>query len=150
MIQSTQSLGTPITPVGDSVPVDARPDFSLNGDLPRHGWYRFKEGFSAGLVSAFARDYLPPVAGRLLDPFVGSGTTAVEGARLGHFVDGIETSPFMAFMARVKTRDYSRTNGIEVAALECLRQRQMAEAFILPRDSTLVERKGLGLSLIHI
>src|SRR4051812_9260993 len=88
--------------------VEARPDFAPNGDLPRHRWYRFKEGFSAGLVNSFASEYLPARHGRLLDPFLGSGTTAVEGARLGHAVDGIETNPFMAFMATVKTRDYTR------------------------------------------
>jgi DNA modification methylase len=139
-----------MTPHSDVlVRAESRPDFASNGDLPRHRWYRFKEGFSAGLVSTFIREYLPDVGGRLLDPFMGSGTTAVEGARLGHDVDGIETNPFMAFMAKVKTRDYSRANGIEIAALECLRQRKIADAFILPRDSTLVERKGLDKWLLN-
>jgi DNA modification methylase len=128
---------------------EARPDFAPNCDLPRHRWYRFKEGFSAGLVSAFAQHYLPKEGGWLLDPFLGSGTTAVEGAKLGHFVDGIETNPFMAFMAKVKAGDYSQTIKIEETALECLRQRRSAEAFILPRDSTLVERKGLDKWLFN-
>jgi hypothetical protein len=129
--------------------LEARPNFALNGDLPRHRWYRFKEGFSAGLVSAFASEYLPTKNGRLLDPFLGSGTTAVEGARLGHVVDGIETNPFMAFMARVKTRDYTRATALESAALQCLRRRRRDNQFTLPRDSTLVERKGLNKWLLN-
>jgi DNA modification methylase len=149
MIQSTESLATPVPPPSDFAPADARPDFAPNSELPRHRWYRFKEGFSAGLVSTFAREYLPEEGGRLLDPFLGSGTTAVEGARLGHYVDGIETNPFIAFMAKVKTRDYSRAAAIEGTALECLRQRYRTDAFVLPRDSTLVERKGLDKWLLN-
>lgn len=149
MIQPTETFGTTVPPVGALARSDSRPDFGSNGDLPRHRWYRFKEGFSAGLVSTFAGEYLPKMGGRLLDPFLGSGTTAVEGARLGHHVDGIETNPFMAFMAKVKTRDYSRANGVEMAALKCLQQRERADAFILPRDSTLVERKGLEKWLLN-
>lgn len=148
MIELTEGLFAPIRAEGCGT-AEARPDFAPNSDLPRHRWYRFKEGFSAGLVAAFAQDYLPREGGCLLDPFLGSGTTAVEGAKLGHFVDGIETNPFMAFMAKVKSRDYSRTTRIEETALDCLRQRLRAEAFLLPRDSTLVERKGLNKWLLN-
>ena len=135
--------------VNDSTSVEARPDFGPNGTLPRHRWYRFKEGFSAGLVSTFTDEHLPDNGGRLLDPFLGSGTTAVEGARLGHFVDGIETNPIMAFLAKVKTRDYSTVTEIEATALQCLEHRQRDKAFLLPRDSTLVERKGLKKWLLN-
>jgi len=149
MIKTTEKQGAMNQSGAIQTRVPSRPDFAPNGDLPRHRWYRFKEGFSAGLVSAFADEYLPKVGGRLLDPFLGSGTTAVEGARLGHHVDGIETNPFMSFMAKVKSRDYFRIDGIERAALECLDQRFRAGAFILPRDSTLVERKGLEKWLLN-
>lgn len=144
-----ETIGVSIASSNALTSSESSPNCGVNDELPRHRWYRFKEGFSAGLVSAFVREYLPKPAGRLLDPFLGSGTTAVEGASLGHYVGGIETNPFMAFMARVKTRDYSRANGIDTAALDCLRQRQRAEAFILPRDSTLVERKGLDKWLLN-
>jgi len=149
MIRPTESSSSPKAPTSDFATAGARPDFAPNYDLPRHRWYRFKEGFSAGLVSAFVAEYLPSRNGRLLDPFLGSGTTAVEGARLGHSVVGIETNPFMAFMANVKTRDYTRADSLEHAALQCLRQRSRSAAFILPRDSTLVERKGLEKWLLN-
>jgi len=125
-------------------PVAARPDFAPNVDLPRHRWYRFKEGFSAGLVRSFIDDYMPADRrGRLLDPFLGSGTTAVEGARLGHNVHGIETNPFMAFLAKVKTRNYADVSNLEAIALKCLKNQDRAAVFALPNDTTLVERPGL-------
>lgn len=139
----------PMALAREFAPKGSRPDFAPNCDLPRHRWYRFKEGFSAGLVSHFVAEYLPSRNGRLLDPFLGSGTTAVEGARLGHFVDGIEANPFMAFMGKVKTGDYTRAGSLERAALECLRHRSRSAAFLLPRDSTLVERKGLDKWLLN-
>lgn len=64
-------------------------------------------------------------------------------------MDGIEVNPFMAFMAKVKARDYSRVSGIEEVAMECLQQRRRGEQFILPRNSTLVERRGLDKWLLN-
>jgi hypothetical protein len=148
MIQLDQTIA-PSPPSADFAAAEARPDFAPNTTLPRHRWYRFKEGFSAGLVANFTEEFLPQTGGRLLDPFLGSGTTAVEGARLGHAVDGIETNPFMAFMAKVKTRDYTRAKDVEGAALNCLRQKNTADKFALPKDSTLVERKGLNKWLLN-
>lgn len=150
MIQLLNSqFSTPSTATKKIVHSEARPDFAPNSELPRHRWYRFKEGFSADLVETFVSDYMPTRDGRLLDPFLGSGTTALEGARLGHVVDGIETNPFMAFMATVKTRDYSQVTGLEAAALKCLQQTRRADTFNIPRDSTLVERKGLKKWLLN-
>src|SRR6266699_2939939 len=134
----------------DPAPNDARPDFAPNAGLPRHRWYRFKEGFSAGLVQSFVDDYMPANShSRLLDPFLGSGTTAVEGARLGHDVHGIETNPFMAFLAKVKTRDYTQVKNLEAIALQCLKNRGREKAFELPDDTTLVERPGLTKWLLN-
>ncbi len=84
-----------------------------------------------------------------MDPFVGSGTTALEGAKLGHHVDGIEINPFVAFLAKVKTRNYSRAKNIEAVALQCLKNYQRNIAFELPDDTTLVERKGLTKWLLN-
>lgn len=136
--------------LNDFASATARPDFAPNSNLPRHRWYRFKEGFSAGLVQSFVNEYMPADGcGRLLDPFLGSGTTALEGARLGHRVDGIETNPFVAFLAKVKTRDYSRARNIEAIALQCLKNRQRDKALALPNDTTLVERTGLKKWLLN-
>jgi hypothetical protein len=71
--------------------------FAANRDLPRHRWYEFKEGFSEALVTS-AIETLPlhRRAPRLLDPFVGSGTTLVTAGKLirrqwDHPRDGWET-----------------------------------------------------------
>lgn len=128
-----------------------KPNFSSNAGLPRHGWYRFKEGFSASLVEAYVEKYLPPGGGgRLLDPFVGSGTTAVEGARLGHDVQGFEVNPFMAFLAKAKTRNYSRVKDLEAAAVSCLEATSRDPEFFIPDDTTLVERRGLKKWLLNV
>lgn len=148
MIQLGQTIPSS-SQLADFAVAEARPDFTPNANLPRHRWYRFKEGFSARLVANFAEEFLPKTGGRLLDPFLGSGTTAVEGARLGHAVDGVEANPFMVFMAKVKTRDYTRAKDVEGAALNCLRQKKRSDEFALPKDSTLVERKGLNKWLLN-
>lgn len=143
-LQPTEAAGSGFTPVA------ARPDYAPNVDLPRHRWYRFKEAFSAGLVQSFINDYMPADrCGQLLDPFLGSGTTAVEGARLGHDVHGIETNPFMAFLAKVKTRNYADVRNLEAIALQCLKNRDRAAAFTLPNYTTLVERPGLVKWLLN-
>lgn len=150
MTRTINELSPDTETANDFAPVSSRPDSAPNAELPRHRWYRFKEGFSAGLVENFVREYLPDNrSGRLLDPFLGSGTTAVEGARLGHIIDGIETNPFMAFMAEVKTRDYSRAGDIEGAALRCLQLRARSSTFKIPDDTTLVERKGLDKWILN-
>lgn len=126
------------------------PNFYPNLSLPRHRWYRFKEGFSAGLVRAFVNDYLDNRKHlNLLDPFLGSGTTAVEGARLGLNVQGIETNPFMAFLSRVKTADYRGNLNLEALAVICLKNRVRDKAFELPRYTTLVQRRGLNKWLLN-
>jgi len=148
MIQLDQSV-TSQNLITDFASAEARPDFAPNATLPRHRWYRFKEGFSAGLVANFAEEFLPKVGGRLLDPFLGSGTTAVEGARLGHRVVGVETNPFMAFLGRVKTGNYAGLRDIEGVAMQCLANRRIEPNFRLPDDTTLVERRGLDKWLIN-
>ena len=77
--------------------------FAENLSLPRHRWYDFKEGFS----ERFVRQALDQVASRrrrvrVLDPFVGSGTTMVTAGRAGAAATGIELNPFLAFAASAK------------------------------------------------
>ncbi|MBX3738187.1 MAG: hypothetical protein KF715_15945 [Candidatus Didemnitutus sp.] len=148
MIQLDQTIAAP-SPAADFAAAEARPDFAPNTALPRHRWYRFKEGFSAGLVASFTEEFLPKAGGRLLDPFLGSGTTAVEGARLGHCVVGVETNPFMAFLGRVKSGNYAGLRDIESVAMRCLANRRIAPAFRLPDDTTLIERRGLDKWLLN-
>jgi len=79
-------------------------NFVLNKDLPRHRWFQFKEGFSAELIRIAIED-AQAKRPRLLDPFLGSGTTVVEAARAGCSATGIEVNPFLFDVARAKSHE---------------------------------------------
>lgn len=79
-------------------------NFEENLNQPRHCWYPFKEGFSNQLVAEAVRR---SAIGRkqpllVVDPFGGSGTTALTSALLGHDSISIEVNPFCSFTTRVK------------------------------------------------
>ena len=72
------------------------------GLLPRHRWYFFKEAFSPEVVRhAITSTGCGPGA-LIVDPFSGSGTTALEAVSNGFFARGSEVNPFLAFVARTK------------------------------------------------
>src|SRR5262249_2469753 len=70
--------------------------------LPRHRWYVIKEGFAASLVETAVRETGCQEVDRILDPFCGSGTVPVTGARQNHPVVGVEVNPFLSFVSRTK------------------------------------------------
>jgi hypothetical protein len=75
--------------------------------LPRHRWYFVKEAFSPKLVEqAIATDGVRP-GETLLDPFSGSGTTALSGAMCGLRVIGFEVNPFLGFLSKAKLQKAS-------------------------------------------
>lgn len=66
--------------------------FQANKTRPVYRWYRYKEGFSAGLVEyLFAKFGI--ASGKILDPFAGSGTALFVASDLGIAADGIELLP---------------------------------------------------------
>lgn len=80
-----------------------------NEHAPVHRWFRFKEGFSAGLLNRVLESEAGESRGvvRLLDPFCGVGTALVSAqqlrkAKLRVEAIGIERNPFIAFVARTK------------------------------------------------
>ncbi len=103
---------TQVTLTGNKITTDGTSSstFIDNMSLPIHRWYRYSAGFSAEWVREEIRR-----AGneniRLLDPFVGSGTTAIAGEQEGIISYGIESHPFVFRIARAKTFwrvDYNR------------------------------------------
>jgi hypothetical protein len=66
-----------------------------------HGLHEYKGKFNPQLARALV-NIADPTATSLLDPFCGSGTTLVEGLRLGMKVAGIDRSPLAAWISRVK------------------------------------------------
>ncbi len=66
--------------------------FQANKVRPVYRWYKYKEAFSASLVEyLFSRYGL--TAGRILDPFAGSGTALFAASAMGLNADGIELLP---------------------------------------------------------
>jgi SAM-dependent methyltransferase len=87
--------------------------FAPNRSKPVHGWFRFKEGFSADLMSVLELNERHPSEQTVfIDPFAGCGTTLL-AADLEHGWRctriGFEINPFLAFVTRTKLawRSYS-------------------------------------------
>lgn len=66
--------------------------FQANKTRPVYRWYKFKEAFSASLVEHLFHKY-GITAGRILDPFAGSGTALFAASAMGISAEGIELLP---------------------------------------------------------
>ncbi len=71
----------------------------------RHGWLRLTPAYSVKVVEEILSNY--EADGRVLDPFCGSGTTALCAARLGLPSATTDINPFLIWLAGVKTRGYT-------------------------------------------
>ncbi len=87
---------------GSVVPIGANGlgVFGANRSRPFHRWYPFVEGYSAELVERALAEPAPD--GLVLDPFGGSGTTALAAALLGRDSIFAEVNPYLAWVADVK------------------------------------------------
>ena len=74
--------------------------FADNRSRPFHRWYPFVEGYSAELVERALSEQ--QADGTVLDPFGGSGTTALAAAMLGRDSVFAEVNPYLAWIADVK------------------------------------------------
>src|SRR5438552_14739033 len=76
-------------------------NFLNNMRLPVHRWFRYSAGFSAEWVKWLVAER-DGSALRVLDPFVGSGTTCLACDEMGVESYGIEAHPFVHRVARAK------------------------------------------------
>lgn len=76
--------------------------FAKNLSLPIHRWFRYSAGFSANWVKELIQ--IEKVKGRqkIIDPFVGLGTTLLAAESCNIEAIGIEAHPFVARIARTK------------------------------------------------
>lgn len=81
--------------------------FVPNKHLPVYNWFYFKEGFSRDFVMLVADWFGIKPREWVLDPFCGCGTTMLSCKELGVNSFGIDISPLLIFVSRVKTRDYN-------------------------------------------
>ena len=97
------------------LPFDSKLEYSClvvpapNDSRPVHGWFRFKEGFSADLLDTVITDLWSHRRKHfsLLDPFCGVGTSLLASQELrakGYQVSaiGIERNPFLHFVTETK------------------------------------------------
>lgn len=73
-----------------------------NLSLPGLDWYLMPEAYSAPLVEEAIREYGLRPGDTVLDPFSGTGTTALTAAWHGMNGLGIEANPFLAWAGRTK------------------------------------------------
>lgn len=71
----------------------------------RHGWLRLTPAYSVRVVE----EIISQTTGRrrVLDPFCGTGTTALSAAYHGHDAATTEINPFLVWLANAKTDHYS-------------------------------------------
>lgn len=82
-------------------------NFSKNKDIPYHGWFKYREGFSHTLVKELLKRSGIGKDEYVLDPFCGSGTTVVEAVLNGYSGIGIDINPMSVFISEVKCRSYT-------------------------------------------
>src|SRR3989441_1127951 len=76
-------------------------NFLDNMRLPVHRWFRYSAGFSAEWVKWLLAERDGSEL-RVLDPFVGSGTTCLACDEMGVLSFGIEANPFVHLVSQAK------------------------------------------------
>lgn len=104
-----------------------------NSKATRHGWLRLTPAYSVKLVESLLQD-VGARNGTVLDPFCGTGTTALACAERGIPCDTTDINPFLVWFARAKTRPYSEADlaqferGAEDIARSLSSRRRIAES----------------------
>ena len=103
MLQKTIiKQGAPIVPILKKK--DLSSTFNHNLSLPVHRWFKFSAGYSAKWCGELIRKEKMNGRTKVLDPFLGSGTTLIESEFAGVDGIGIEAHPFIARIARAKQK----------------------------------------------
>jgi len=92
-------------------PVSRLDHLTFKGNLreSRYGWLRLTPAYSVHAVSALLEENWRPGTA-VLDPFCGTGTTALVCAERGIECDTTDINPFLLWLATAKTRSYSRAS----------------------------------------
>jgi hypothetical protein len=81
--------------------------FRANLKDARYGWLRLTPAYGVHLVGRLLDAHVRAGA-RVLDPFCGTGTTALMCAERGIACDTTDINPFLVWLARAKTRRYAK------------------------------------------
>ena len=80
--------------------------YQLSKNDSMHRWLKYKEGFSAELVHILLRDFKLKEGDVVLDPFMGSGTTALVSCMLGFNSCGYDILPMSKVSIQAKSAVY--------------------------------------------
>ncbi|WP_338834105.1 hypothetical protein [Bradyrhizobium septentrionale] len=98
---------------------------------PIQRWFQYREGYTLELCNRIFRSDESLV----VDPFCGFGSTLVAARRRGFASVGIDANPLAAFVAKVKTRNYTRRTlddiEVQIGALARIRSGVRAEVPLL-------------------
>ena len=97
-------------------PVRQRADLTHkhNRNSGRHGWLRLTPAYSVKLVASVLRHYDTPI--RAVDPFSGTGTTALAAAEQGHSAIGTDINPFLVWLGNAKLGQYGDSDIAQASA----------------------------------
>ena len=87
---------------------------------PLHDWYPYLEGYSPEFVQNIIRQYAPDAA-RILDPFCGSGTTALVAASMARVGLFSEVNPVCRFVIETKAEALKLTGNDRDVVIDVLR-----------------------------
>lgn len=85
--------------------------FKANQSLGRHNWLRLTPAYSRHLVDQLVRALGP--CDHVLDPFCGTGTTALTCAEHGIRADTVDINPFLVWLANAKFTTYTKEERAE-------------------------------------
>ena len=71
-------------------------------NVPRHNWFKIKEGYSSELVKTFIDSVGVNKKEYVFDPFSGSGTTVLTSNLENINSVGFEVNPFLHFVSKAK------------------------------------------------
>ncbi len=115
--------------------------FTANAVYPVHRWYRFKEGYSRDLVHLLLGS-VGRHAKACLDPFGGSGTTALACQEVGLKCHSFEVNPFLHSVAQSKLETSYTVNEFEkaVSQIKVNLDRHGTDEYEIPIMSTITKR----------
>lgn len=95
----------------------SRPDLTFRGNsgVARHGWLRLTPAYGVRVVNDELARY--PDAEVVLDPFSGTGTTALCAETAGRRAHLVDLNPFLIWLATTKTRHYADADAFAAIAL---------------------------------
>src|SRR5574337_577791 len=74
---------------------------------PVHRWYTFPHSFTSELVHALIDEWSLTTTDRILDPFVGAGTTVLAAKEKGIPACGYDISPLAVLATQTKVANYN-------------------------------------------